>query len=122
MGHLIGEHVNDYQAFSYDLSAFVIPGKRIYYGSGEHHVLARVVSGSGLYREAFLTVLPKVHLDKDRLRLSLSQAAEKSLGLSQQVSLGTINLALVYLSSWQIPSKGRQYMRVNGSLGLWRSQ
>ncbi|HEL1163262.1 TPA: glycoside hydrolase family 2 protein [Streptococcus equi subsp. zooepidemicus] len=103
-GHLIGEHVNGYQAFSYDLSAFVIPGQENLLAVRVEHQVpsSRWYSGSGLYREAFLTVLPKVHLDKDRLRLSLSQAAleadsqvlEIELGVSQQVSLGDYQLSL----------------------------
>ncbi|MDV5977611.1 UNVERIFIED_CONTAM: glycoside hydrolase family 2 protein [Streptococcus canis] len=76
-GHFVGKHLNGYQEFSYDISQFVRVGaENLLAVRVENKVpSSRWYSGSGLYREVSLSVLPQLHFMADQVSLTLANTA-----------------------------------------------
>lgn len=72
-GQFIGKHLNGYQEFTYDISGAVTFGAENLLAVRVDNKVpsSRWYSGSGLYREVSLSVLPKVHFEDDQVNLSL---------------------------------------------------
>lgn len=101
-GQLLGRHCNGYQSFTYDLSHMI--------NFGQENLLAvrlenkvpssRWYSGSGLYRDVSISVLPEIHVERDQVRLNLSQINHRldiDFGLSQIVEASEYQVGISLL-------------------------
>ncbi|HEP1275655.1 TPA: glycoside hydrolase family 2 protein [Streptococcus pyogenes] len=87
-GQFIGKHLNGYQEFTYDISDVVTFGaENLLAVRVENKVpSSRWYSGSGLYREVSLSVLPQLHFVADQVVMTLADTAVQEKG-QQKVDL-----------------------------------
>lgn len=73
-----------YSTFSYDITAFVLPGENVLAVRVEHSDLAdsRWFTGSGIYRDVTLSILPRAHFLQDEVFVSTVCASDDEAELA----------------------------------------
>ncbi|MGT2845170.1 glycoside hydrolase family 2 TIM barrel-domain containing protein [Streptococcus hongkongensis] len=77
-GCLVGEHLNGYLAFTYDISDFVTIGDKNTIAIRCHNPIpnSRWYSGSGLYRSVTLSVIPFDHIKEESVQIDWTNQEE----------------------------------------------
>jgi len=121
-GHVLGTHPNGYTSFSFDLSSFLIPGKRNVLAvrvDNSAQPNSRWYTGSGIYRHVRIVVTNKVHIahwgvfittpvvTSERAQVSLHLRIENESSKSSDVRVDTsiVSDSGITVAGAQAPSR-----------------